>query len=154
MRKMKVQQAAVLGMMLMVAGSALIVASMSWHNNLPLLLLSFACVSGIGMAICFTTLTVLSIQKVPARHHGVMSGLGTTLYFLGGGAGLGLLCSVMHGAGSNTISQLPVVVIMMFAVAAVGVLLYFGGRNLSGPGVGAGTGSEDLSREKISQEAA
>ncbi len=154
MRKMVVHQAAILGMMLMVVGSLLIVASMTWHNNLPLLLLSFACVSGVGMAICFTTLTVLSVQKVPVQHHGVMSGLGTTLYFLGGGAGLGLLSSVMD-TGSNKISQLPVVIIMLFGVAAVGVLLYFGGRNLSDAnGLDAGSGSEDLSRENISQEAA
>ncbi|HEX8060605.1 MAG TPA: MFS transporter, partial [Cyclobacteriaceae bacterium] len=55
MRKMLVHQAAVIGMMLMVIGALLIVASMSWGYNLVLLLMSFACVSGVGMAICFTT---------------------------------------------------------------------------------------------------
>jgi MFS family permease len=152
MRKMVVHQAAVLGMMLMVVGSLLIVASMTLNYNLPLLLTAFACVSGVGMAICFTTLTVLSVQKVPSEHHGVMTGLGTTLYFLGGGAGLALLSLITDESPDNTISQLPVVVLMLFAVAAVGVLLYFGGRNLSD--TNAGTGSEEMSRNTINQEAA
>ncbi|HZY78974.1 MAG TPA: MFS transporter [Cyclobacteriaceae bacterium] len=154
MRKMLVHQAAILGMMLMVVGALLIVASMSWNYNLTLLLISFACVSGVGMAICFTTLTVLSVQKVPAQHHGVMSGLCTTLYFLGGGIGLTLLSSVMEEGQGNNISQLPVVVLMMFAVVAVGVLLYFGGRNLSdSKNNSAGQGSESLS-QPVNQEAA
>lgn len=152
MRKMVVHQAAVLGMMLMVIGSLLIVASMTFNYNLPMLLFSFACVSGVGMAICFTTLTVLSVQKVPAGHHGVMTGLCTTLYFLGGGAGLGTLAIIMDETSGNTISQLPVVVLMMFAVAAVGVLLYFGGRNLSDSQ--ATTGSEGISQKPVTQEAA
>jgi MFS family permease len=132
LRKMMVYQAAVLGMMLMVVGALLILASMSWGYNLVLLLLSFACVSGVGMAICFTTLTVLSIQKVPDAQHGVATGLQTTLYFLGGGLGLWVLSLVMDtSAVKNEITQLPVAVLMMFAVAAVAGLLYFGGRNLS-----------------------
>lgn len=155
MRKMVVHQAAILGMMLMVVGSLLIVASMNLGYNLALLLLAFACVSGVGMAICFTTLTVLSVQKVPAEHHGVMSGLCTTLYFLGGGGGLGTLALVMDKSSDNTISQLPVATLMMFAVAAVGVLLYFGGRNLSDRELGGGTTGSSLTSEKaVSQEAA
>jgi MFS family permease len=154
MRKMLVHQAAILGMMLMVVGSLLIVASMTLNYNLTLLLISFACVSGVGMAICFTTLTVLSVQKVPALHHGVTTGLCTTLYFLGGGAGLGTLAMVMNDSEGNTISELPVVVLMMFAVAAVGVLLYFGGRNLSDTNVQTGPVSENSSRKPINQEAA
>lgn len=132
LRKMFVHQAAILGMMLMVIGALLIVAAMSWGYNLFLLLLSFACVSGIGMAICFTTLTVLSVQKVPSSQHGVASGLCTTAYFLGGGAGLAILSMVMDTAGTgNNITQLPVVVLMMFAIAGVAGLMYFGGRSLS-----------------------
>lgn len=132
LRKMFVHQAAILGMMLMVIGALLIVAAMSWGYNLFLLLLSFACVSGVGMAICFTTLTVLSVQKVPSSQHGVASGLCTTAYFLGGGAGLAILSMVMDTAGTgNNITQLPVVVLMMFAIAGVAGLMYFGGRSLS-----------------------
>jgi MFS family permease len=131
LRKMFVHQAAVLGMMLMVVGAMLIVASMSWGYNLILLLLAFACVSGVGMAICFTTLTVLSVQKVPVSQHGIASGLCTTAYFLGGGLGLAILSMVMDTSMGNEITQLPVVVLMMFAVAGVAGLLYFGGRNLA-----------------------
>ncbi len=155
MRKMVVQQAAILGMMLMVVGAMLVVASMTWNYNLVLLLMAFACVTGVGMAVCFTTLTVLSVQKVPSHQHGVMSGLCTTLYFLGGGVGLALLSSVMDESLGNNISQLPVVVLMLFAVAGVGVLLYFGGRNLSDTDiVNAGQNSENLQQQKINQEAA
>ena len=151
MRKMLIHQAAVIGMMLMVIGSVFIVASMSWGYNLVLLLLSFACVSGVGMAVCFTTLTVLSVQKVPASQHGVASGIVTTVYFLGGGIGLASLSTVMDTTSGNNITQLPVVMLMMFAIAGVAGLLYFGGRNLSDNNVA--TGSTDDS-DRINQEAA
>jgi MFS family permease len=130
LRKMMVHQAAVIGMMLMVMGGLFAVASMSWGYNLVLLLLSFACVSGVGMAVCFTTLTVLSIQKVPDTQHGLATGLCTTLYFLGGGLGLWILSLVMDTSSiGNQITQLPVVVLMMFAITGVAGLLYFGGRS-------------------------
>lgn len=152
MKKMLVHQAAILGMMLMVVGALLVVVSMTWNYNLPLLLISFACVSGVGMAICFTTLTVLSVHNVPSEHHGITTGLCTTTYFFGGGIGLGLLAAVMNESSGTEITQLPVVVIMMFAVAGVGLLLYFGGRNLSD--ASSGTGLENHSPESVNQEAA
>jgi hypothetical protein len=147
LRKMFVHQAAVLGMMLMVVGAMLIVASMSFGYNLTLLLLSFACVSGVGMAICFTTITVLSIQKVPVSQHGIASGLCTTSYFIGGGIGLGVLAMVMDPSTGNNITQLPVVVLMMFAVAGVVGLMYFGGS----PALG---GVSDNDENDINQAAA
>ena len=133
LRKLFVHQAAILGMMMMVIGALLIVASMSWGYNLVLLLLSFACVSGVGMAICFTTLMVLTVQKVPMSQHGSAAGLCNTTYFFGGGFGLAVLSLAMDPSKGNNITQLPVVMLMMFAVAGVAGLLYFGGRNLSDP---------------------
>jgi len=150
MRKMFVHQAAIIGMMLMVIGSLLIVASMSWGYNLALLLTSFACVSGVGMAICFTTLTVLSVQKVPTSQHGVASGVVTTVYFLGGGIGLAALSTVLDTTKGNEITVLPVVMLMMFAVAGVAGLLYFGGRNLWDANVPTGS----FNNNNINQEAA
>jgi MFS family permease len=150
MRKMLVHQAAVIGMMLMVIGSLLIVASMSWGYDLVLLLISFSCVSGVGMAICFTTLTVLSVQKVPTSQHGVASGVVTTVYFLGGGLGLAALSGVMDTAKGNGITALPVVMLMMFAVAGVAGLLCFGGRNLSDSNVPTGS----VTNDEVNQEAA
>ena len=95
-----------------------------------LLLIAFACVSGVGMAVCFTTLMVLTMQKVPTQMHGSASGLCNTTYFFGGGVGLAVLSMTMNDNGGNKITQLPVVVLMMFAIAGVAGLLYFGGRNL------------------------
>jgi MFS family permease len=150
MRKMLVHQAAIIGMMLMVIGSLFIIASMSWGYDLVLLLISFACVSGVGMAICFTTLTVLSVQKVPATQHGVASGIVTTMYFLGGGLGLAALSAVMDTNTGNEITQLPVVMLMLFAVAGAAGLLYFGGRNLSDTNTPTGPVDHNM----INQEAA
>jgi predicted MFS family arabinose efflux permease len=150
MRKMRVHQAAVIGMMLMAIGSVLIVASMSWGYSLVLLLSSFACISGAGMAICFTTLTVLSVQSVATAQHGVASGVVTTVYFLGGGLGLAALSTVMDAAKGNEITTLPVIMLTMFAVAGVAGLLYFGGRNLSDSNNPAGS----VDNNEISQEAA
>jgi MFS family permease len=149
LRKMFVHQAAIMGMMLMVIGALLIITSMSWGYNLLLLLLAFACVSGVGMAICFTTLMVLTVQKVPAHLHGSASGLCNTTYFFGGGLGLAALSLAMRTSseGTNNITQLPVVLLMMFAVAGVAGLLYFGGRNLSDHQ--AQTGSNYVSPEGL-----
>jgi len=123
MRKMLLHQSAVIGMMLMVVGAMLIVASMSWGYNLVLLLLSFACVSGVGMAICFTTLTVLSVQKVP--HVAAWCCVGHCNYCLLPGRRNGTRGSVDRNGrhDRNKISQLPVVMLMMFAVAGVAGLL-------------------------------
>lgn len=130
LRRLLVHQAAVVGMMLMVVGAALIIASMTFGYNLILLLISFACISGFGMAICFTMLTVLSVQQIPASQHGIATGLCTTLYFIGGGIGLWILSRVMDPLKVE-ITQLPVAVLMMFAIAGVAGLLYFGSRNLT-----------------------
>ncbi len=151
LRKMFVHQAAVLGMMLMVIGAMLIVASMSLGYDLFLLLLGFACISGVGMAVCFTTLMVLTVQKVPMSQHGSASGLCNTTYFFGGGLGLTVLSFVMDtgdSARGGVISELPVVVLMMFAVAGVAGLLYFGKRNLAdGEASQDDNGNKGLSRE-------
>ena len=149
LRKMLVHQAAVLGMMLMVIGAVLIVASMSWGYKLWLLLLAFGSVSGVGMAICFTTLMVLSLQRVPASHHGSASGLCSTTYFLGGGLGLAILSTVMDTAEGNQITQLPVVVLMMFAIVGVAALLFFGGRSLSDANAQTGSNTEMISQEVL-----
>lgn len=132
MRRMSVYNAGAIGMTLMTIGSILVVASMSLNYNLPLLMLSFACVTGVGMALCFTTLMVITVQSVPEQDHGFATGLTSTLYFLGGGLGLGLLSIVMSNPSEDhQISSAPVVALMMFVIVGIVVLLWFGRKKMS-----------------------
>lgn len=122
-------QVAIAGMLLMVTGACTLLCAMSFGYNLVLLLTSFACVSGIGMATCFTTLTVICVQPVPEAQHGLASSISATAYFLGAGLGLTLLsaCTDVHAANNN-ITRLPVVMLMMYAFAGTLALMVFTAR--------------------------
>ena len=84
------------------------------------LLLSVGCVNGIGIAVGFTALTVLTVQPVPEAHHGLLSSVATTAYFFGGGLGLSLL-SLFIESGS-TIGVGPVAVLQLCALVGLGWL--------------------------------
>jgi MFS family permease len=119
-------QTAIAGMLLMVTGACALLCAMSFGYNLVLLLTSFACVSGIGMATCFTTLTVICVQPVPESQHGLASSISATAYFLGAGLGLTLLsaCIDVH-AVNNNVTKLPVVMLMLYAFAGTLALMVF-----------------------------
>jgi MFS family permease len=119
-------QVAMAGMLLMLTGAFTLLGAMSFGYNLPLLLISFACVSGLGMATCFTTLTVMCVQPVPEEQHGLASSISATAYFFGAGLGLSLLsaCIGTH-AIDNNVTRLPVVILMMYAFTGTLVLVVF-----------------------------
>lgn len=122
-------QTAIAGMLLMVTGACALLCAMTFGYNLVLLLVAFACVSGIGMATCFTTLTVICVQPVPESQHGLASSISATAYFLGAGLGLTLLsaCIDVH-AVNNNVTKLPVVMLMLYAFAGTLALMVFAVR--------------------------
>lgn len=124
LKRLSVYQSSILGMMLMFVGAGLAIAAMVLNYNLFVLLVAFACVTGVGMAVCFTTLTILTLQDVPEWQHGVASGFNTTLYFLGGGTGLAVLSMFIESNGNNEVTTRPLAVLMLFAATAVAVLFY------------------------------
>ncbi len=125
MKRLTSQQAAIVGMILMVVGAGAAVMSMTFDYQLAILLFSFACVTGVGMAVCFTSLTILTLQDVPDWNHGVASGFNTTLYFLGGGTGLTLLSFFVESQSTNYITTIPFFVLMGFALLATVILFFY-----------------------------
>jgi MFS family permease len=126
LKRFELSQVATAGMLLMVTGACALLCAMSFGYNLVLLLISFACVSGFGMATCFTTLTVMCVQPVPASQHGLASSISATAYFLGAGLGLSLLSvCIRHHAVNNHLTTLPVAMLMLYAFAGTLILVAF-----------------------------
>lgn len=116
MKKFDVKQTGILGMALMVAGGFLLICSMMSDHYLPLILLSAACVTGLGMTICFTSFSVISVHGIPSEHYGLASSIASTAYFLGGGLGLSLLSLFIQSSpGTNAVTMGPAMVLCLYA---------------------------------------
>ncbi len=120
-KKMNVLQVSILGMALMLTGALLLLAAMHCGYSLPLVLLSIACVTGSGMSVCYPSLTSLAIREIPHQQQGLAAGICTTAYFLGAGMGLSLLslCMQLFPAAAGTVGYLPVVLLLLYAVAGI-----------------------------------
>ncbi len=116
MKRLSIKQTGILGMCLMVLGGILLTYSMMSDHYLPLILLAVACVNGLGMTICYTSFSVLSVHGIPSEHYGVASSVANTTYFLGGGLGLSVLSLFLQQGGSgNSVSTLSAVVLCLYA---------------------------------------
>lgn len=125
-KRLNSAQMGILGWIFMLAGAVLLLASVHFGHPLPLVLSGAACVSGIGMTFCFTALSVLGIQDVNTSGYGVASSLGSTSYFLGAGLGLSFLTLMSQVFPSgNAVGDLSIVILIGYAVFALGMLLYF-----------------------------
>ncbi|AQG79360.1 MFS transporter [Spirosoma montaniterrae] len=115
LKRFSVRQIALMGMIsLTVSALFLLFSAQSGSDSHLPLLLAMTCANGLGIALAYSGLTVLSIQGIAEAHHGLVSGVATTAYFFGGGLGLSLL-SLFLGSG---LAGEPVV--------GVGSLLLFG----------------------------
>lgn len=122
--RFSVKQAALLGMTFMFLGGLLLLVSINTNYPLIVVLLSVACVTGLGIAISFTSLMVMSVQSIRPEQHGVTTGLVSTAYFLGGGLGLSLLAVFLPPAPSGLeINQVAVLILTLYAVMGVALLL-------------------------------
>lgn len=81
----------VIGMSFMTAGGITLLLAMAFNFPLWIVLFSVACVTGIGIAVCFVSLNIVIVQPVPANHHGLSSSFTNTCFFLGGGIGLAII---------------------------------------------------------------
>lgn len=114
----------VLGMSFMFAGTATLLASFYFNHSLVLVLLAAACISGIGMTICFTSFSVLSVRDVNQKDYGLTSSLTSTTYFLGAGLGLSFMTLVSQFAPSAWAVS-PLSLIILVGYAALGVIIMF-----------------------------
>jgi hypothetical protein len=115
---------AIVGMMCMLAGTVMLIMAISFQYNFVLILVSVACISGFGIAICFTSLVMLAVQEVPVQNHGFASSLATTSHFFGAGLGLSILSlAIQFPIEREFVEVVPAVVLSLFA--AIGILCLF-----------------------------
>lgn len=123
-RKMPVQQSSLLGMSTMLLGGMLLIIVLMTGYPLVILLLSVACVTGIGIGVSYTSLTVMAMHGIPQQHHGLASSVATTAYFFGGGLGLSILGPFLElSVSEGSINILPAICLTLFAAAGVVYLL-------------------------------
>ncbi|GAA4320018.1 DHA2 family efflux MFS transporter permease subunit [Mucilaginibacter gynuensis] len=125
-KKITIRQLGTLGMAMMAIGGLLLFMSILSGHSLLLLLLSAACVSGIGMTICFTSLSVLAVEGVPTQHYGLASSLTSTSYFLGAGIGLSILSLFMQeDASAAAVNHISMVILCAYAFTGLVWLVIF-----------------------------
>lgn len=121
-KRLTISQLGIAGMLSMLIGGLFLTNSVLFNHSLVLVLLSATFVTGLGMTMCYTSLSVLSVQGIPKEHYGLGSSIGTTSYFLGAGVGLSILTLFMKSqdiAVSVNISSL----IVLSVYALIGLIL-------------------------------
>lgn len=125
MKRVKTLQLGIIGMSMMSLGGVLLVLTLVFDYPLLLILLSAACVSGIGMTICFTSLSLLCIQDIPSEHYGLASSLSSTSYFMGAGIGLSVLTLFMPKENMDSaVSNITVIILCCYALLGLLLLLW------------------------------
>jgi predicted MFS family arabinose efflux permease len=85
-----------------------------------LFVISIACVTGTGIAVCFMTLNVLVVRQIPEPDHGLASSIGTTSFFFGGGLGLSMIGLAMQYVSGY---EVPVVLLATYGLGGVFTLV-------------------------------
>ena len=126
MKRLHSIQLGILGMTLMFTGGMILYSSILAGHSLTLVLLSAAFVSGLGMTISFTSLSMLSIQNIPSKHYGLASSLASTSYFLGAGIGLSVLTLFMEKGNVNaSVNYLSTGILCAYAFIGLTGLIWF-----------------------------
>lgn len=126
LKRFSVHQTAILGMAALLAGTLFLVYYIqSTAHPLVVLLISMLGVNSVGIALSFSALTVLSLQPVPEAHHGLISGVNTTAYFVGGGFGLSIVSLFLDEPqqGGQSTGILPAVILGLYALLGLVRLL-------------------------------
>jgi MFS family permease len=131
MNRISIWAGAILGMGLMSLGALFMLAGVLAFDNIILLVISIACVTGTGIAVCFMTLNVLVVRQIPEPDHGVASSIGTTSFFFGGGLGLSMIGLTMQYVSGY---EVPVVLLATYGFGGVFTLLVNRPRSYTPPG--------------------
>ncbi|MEJ5055880.1 MFS transporter [Sphingobacterium sp. MYb382] len=78
-------QMGIFGWSFMLLGALALLLSVFIGHALPVVLFGAACISGVGMTFCFTSLSILGVRDMKAADYGMASSLTSTTYFLGAG---------------------------------------------------------------------
>jgi len=131
MKRFKIIAVALMGMTLMFTGGLLLIASVE-SASLYVALFSVVCVTGVGMAISFPSLSMMAIQHVPSEHHGVASSIPVMVYFLGGGIGLSMLSPFAEPDSQGIVNTISVTILTLYAlIAAAGLFFFYKSKTIS-----------------------
>lgn len=115
----------ILGWSCMFLGAVFLFVSVYTGHPVWLVLLGAACISGIGMTFCFTSLSVLGIRGVDPACYGIASSLTSTSYFLGAGIGLSFMTLLSQLFPSEwVVGGLSIGILVVYALLAIGLLVY------------------------------
>ncbi|RAJ05455.1 putative MFS family arabinose efflux permease [Chitinophaga skermanii] len=120
-KRMSSKRVAFYGALAMLFGALNLVAAIHLHS-LVFLLLGGSFIAGVGMTLCFTGYSVLSMQQVPVEHLGVGGSLTSTAYFVGGGIGLPLISIFMQNEDGLS-NSIPLIMLAGMAILSMIVLL-------------------------------
>lgn len=124
-KRMNPSQMGVFGWSFMLIGALSLFISVYIGHPLTSVLIGAACISGVGMTFCFTSLSILGIQDVKSSHYGVASSLTSTSYFLGAGIGLSFMSLMSQIFPSKwAVGNLSLGILTAYAVCAIGILAY------------------------------
>lgn len=130
-KRLNSTQMGIFGWIFMLSGALALLISVYLGHPLPLVLFGAACISGVGMTFCFTSLSVLGIQDVHPSSYGVASSLSSTSYFLGAGIGLSFMTLMSQIFPSElAVGNLSLIILIGYAVLALGMLFYFIIKNI------------------------
>lgn len=130
-KRLNSSQMGILGWIFMLSGALALLVSIYFGHPLSMVLLSAACISGIGMTFCFTALSVLGIQDVNPSSYGVASSLSSTSYFLGAGIGLSFMTLMSQIFPSElAVGNLSLIILIGYAVFALTMLCFFIFKNI------------------------
>ena len=122
LKRFSILQGGLLGMLLMTSGGVILFVASKFEFNYVLVLMSVACVTGAGIAVCFTCLIVICIQEIPAEHHGLASSVANTAYFFGAGLGLSLIGLCLQFDRNDLKQTLPIITLILYAAIGLGWL--------------------------------
>jgi MFS family permease len=110
----------------MLSGALCLIFAINIHHPTVLVLLGATFISGIGMTLCFTSLSVLGIRDVEPKQYGIASSLTSTSYFLGAGIGLSFMTLMTQFFPSEwAVSNLSVSILFIYGSIAAVFLLFF-----------------------------
>ena len=76
--------------------------------------------NGIGIALGFTSLTMMSVHHIPEEKHGVGSSMATSAFFFGGGLGLSIVAIFIQVSPiENKIGAAPIIVIALYGLGSL-----------------------------------
>jgi len=124
-RKLPPSKLGILGMSFMFCGLSLLLIAIYTYHPLTLVLCGAGCISGIGMTICFTSLSILGVKDVSPQHYGMASSLTSTSYFLGAGIGLSFVSFLAQWFPSSlAVGPIGLIVLICYALFAIVLLVH------------------------------